>query len=291
MRTPRGGDVGAHRVGREVEDVAVAARGQHHDVGEVGLDRAGDHVAGDDPAGLAVDQDQLEHLVAGVLRDRAGRDLALHRLVGADQQLLAGLPAGVEGARDLHAAEGAVVEQAAVVAGEGDALGDALVDDVGADLGQAVDVRLARAVVAALHGVVEEAVRGVAVLLVVLGRVDAALGGDRVRPARGVLVAEGLHVVAGLAEGGRGRAAGQAGADDDDVELAAVGGVDQPVVHLAGGPAVLDQAGGRLGVDELLGRRRVVAVGVVGALLGRAVEDGQAADVCGGCHESISLSR
>ena len=95
--------------------------------------------------------------------DGAGGDLALERLVGADQQLLAGLAAGVEGAGDLHAAERAVVEQAAVLAGERDALRDALVDDVGADLGQPVDVRLARAVVAALDGVVEEPVDRVAV--------------------------------------------------------------------------------------------------------------------------------
>ena len=290
VRTPRGGDVGAHRVGREVEDVAVAARGQHHDVGEVGLDRAGDHVAGDDPAGLAVDDDQLEHLVAGVLRDRAGRDLALHRLVGADQQLLTGLATGVERAGDLHTTERAVVQQTAVLTREGHALRDALVDDVRRDLGEAVDVRLARAVVAALHGVVEEAVRRVAVLLVVLRRVDAALRGDRVRTTRGVLVAEGLHVVAGLAHGGGGRAAGQAGADDDHVELAAVGRVDQPVVHLVRGPAVLDQAGGRLRVDELLALG-VVPVRVVGPLLGRGGQDGQAADVGVGCHLGVSLIR
>ena len=61
--------------------------------------------------------------------DRAGRDLALEGLVGADEQLLAGLAAGVERAGHLHAAEGAVVEQAAVLAGERHALRDALVDD------------------------------------------------------------------------------------------------------------------------------------------------------------------
>ena len=158
VRAPRRGDVAAHRVGREVEDVAVAAGREHDGVGEVRLDLAGDEVAGDDAAGLAVDDDDLEHLVAAEHLHRAGRDLALERLVGADEQLLARLAAGVERARDLDAAEGAVVEQAAVLAGEGHALRDALVDDVGADLGEAVDVRLARAVVAALDGVVEEAV-------------------------------------------------------------------------------------------------------------------------------------
>ena len=70
-------------------------------------------------------------------------DLPLQRLIGAEQQLLAGLPAGVEGPRDLHTAERAGVEQPAVLAGERHPLGDALVDDVAADLGQPVDVGFA----------------------------------------------------------------------------------------------------------------------------------------------------
>jgi hypothetical protein len=41
-----------------------------------------------------------------------------------------------------------------------------------------VDIRLAGAEVAALDGVVEKAADGVAVVLVVLGGVDAALRGD-----------------------------------------------------------------------------------------------------------------
>ena len=107
----------------------------------------------------------------------------IERLVGAEQQLLTGLAAGVERARHLRAAERPVVEQAAVLAGERHALGDALVDDVDADLGQPVDVGLTGAEVAALHGVVEEALDAVAVVLVVLRRVDAALRGDAVRAA------------------------------------------------------------------------------------------------------------
>ena len=267
MGAPGRGDVAAHGVGGEEEDVAVAAAGEDHDVGEVGLELAGDQVAHDDAAGAAVDDDQLDHLVAGVGLHRAGGDLALEGLVGADQQLLAGLAAGVEGARDLDAAEGAVVQQAAVLAGERDALGDALVDDVQADLGQPVDVGLARAVVAALDGVVEEPVDRVAVALVVLGRVDAALGGDRVGAARGVLVAERLHHVAGLAERGGGGGAGQAGADHDHREAAAVGRVGDPGLELPGVPALVDGAAGRLGVlDRVAGD--VVAGGVVGLLLG-----------------------
>ena len=102
----------------------------------------------------------------------------LERLVRAEQQLLAGLAARVEGARDLRAAERAVGEQAAVLARERHALRHALVDDVDADLRQPVDVRLARAEVAALDRVVEQAVDAVAVVLIVLRGVDAALRGD-----------------------------------------------------------------------------------------------------------------
>ena len=150
------------------------------------------------------------------MRDRAGADLALERLVHAEQQLLAGLAARVERARDLRAAERARVEQAAVFARERHALRDALVDDVDAQLGQSIDVGFARAEVAAFDGVVEQAVDRVAVVAIVLGGVDAALGGDAVRAPRAVLVAEALDVVAGFAERRRRGAAGQSGADDDD---------------------------------------------------------------------------
>ena len=208
---------------------------------------------------------ELDHLVARVAPHGAGGDLPLEGLVGADQQLLAGLAAGVERARDLDAAERAVVEQAAVLAGERHALGDALVDDVGADLGQAVDVGLARAVVAALDGVVEEPVDGVAVALVVLGGVDAALGRDRVGAARGVLVAERLHDVPGLAERRRRARPGQTGADHDHRQAAAVGGVGDPGLELPGVPALLDGAARGFGVDERVAGR-VVAGRVVGEL-------------------------
>src|SRR5690606_27362040 len=155
------------------------------------------------------------------------------------------------GAGDLGAAEGPGVEQASVLAGERHALGHGLVDDVHRDLGQAVDVRLAGAEVAALHRVVEEAVDGVAVAAVVLGGVDAALGGDGVGAPGRVLVAERLDVVAQLAEGRGGGAAGQAGADDDDGQLALVGGVDQAGAELALLPPLLDGPGRGLGVADL----------------------------------------
>ena len=112
VRAPDGGGVAALGVGGKIVDVAVAAGAQHHRIGDVRFDFAGDQVARDDAAGVAVDHHQVQHLVRGIHLHLAGADLPLQRLVSAQQQLLAGLAARVEGARNLRAAEGAVVEHA-----------------------------------------------------------------------------------------------------------------------------------------------------------------------------------
>ena len=186
----------------------------------------------DDAARLPVDEDEIEHFPARKQRDVAGVDLAEHRLIRAEQQLLAGLAAGVERSRHLRAAERPVVQQPAVLAGERDAGRDALVDDVDAELCEPIDVGLARAIVAPLDGVVEQAIDAVAVVPVVLRSVDAALRGDAVRAARAVENAEQLDAIALLAERGGGRRSGQPGADDDDFVFAAVRGVDELVLEL-----------------------------------------------------------
>ena len=204
---PGGGDVAALGVGGEIEDVPVAARGEDDGIAGVGGDFAGDHVADDDAPGVAIDDDDIEHLRAREHLDGALRDLFGKGAVSAEEQLLAGLAARVKGAGDLGAAEGAIRQQTAVLAGEGDAGGDALVDDGVADLGEAVDVCFARAEVAALDRVVEEPEYAVAVVLVVLGGVDAALGGDGVGPSRGILIAEALYPVAEVPQRGRRRGA------------------------------------------------------------------------------------
>jgi hypothetical protein len=184
--------VAAHGVGGQVEDVAVAAGAEHHHVGHVRLILPVTKVTRDDAACLAVHDHQVEHLAAVVHLHGAGLDLLLERRIGTEEELLPSLAARVERARDLRATEGAVGEEAAVLAREGHAGRHALVDDVHAQLGQAVDVGLTGAEVAALHRVVEQAVDAVAVVLVVLGGVDAALGRDGVRATRAVLEAEAL---------------------------------------------------------------------------------------------------
>ena len=195
----------------------------------------------DDAARLAVDRHQVEHLAPREQRDRAGIHLPHQRLIGAQQQLLAGLAARVERARDLRAAERSIVEQPAVLPRERHALRHALVDDVDRRLRQPIDVGFAGAIVAALDGVVEEPIDAVAVVAVVLGGVDAALRRDAVGAARAVVDEERLDVVAELAKRRRRRGAGQAGADDDDLILAAVGRVDELVFELAAIPLVGDR--------------------------------------------------
>src|SRR5208337_1243863 len=184
---PDGGGVAALGVGGKVEDVGVAAGGKHDGVGHVDCNLAVVQIAGDDAAGLAVDDDQVQHVHARVHGHGAEADLAFEGLIGSEKELLAGLAASVKRAGDLGAAERAVVEEAAVLACEGHALCDALVDDVDADLRKAVDVGFAGAEVAALDGVVEEPINAVAIIVVILGGVDAALCGDGVSAARAVL--------------------------------------------------------------------------------------------------------
>lgn len=90
---PDRGGVGVHGVGGQVEDVPVSAARENDGVREVRVDPAGDQVPGDDPAGPAVDDDQVEHLGARVHLDVAGGDLPAEGLVGAQQELLARLAA------------------------------------------------------------------------------------------------------------------------------------------------------------------------------------------------------
>ncbi len=157
--TEGAGDVAALGVRGKIENVAVAAGAEEHRIGRVAADFAGDHVADDDALGVAVHQHQIEHLGAREHLHLPGGNLRAQRLVGSEQKLLASLAACVKGSRHLRSTEGAVCEQSAVLTRQRHALGDALVDDVRADLGQAVDICLTRAEVTALDRVVEETVK------------------------------------------------------------------------------------------------------------------------------------
>src|SRR5690606_302654 len=93
----------------------------------------------------------------------------------------------------------------------------------------------------------------VAVVVVVLGGVDPALGGDGVGPPGRIVEGECLDVVAQLPESGSGRGPGQAGPHDDDLEAPLVVRIDEtdrePVVV----PLVRQRAGRNLGVEARRG--------------------------------------
>ena len=220
---PSGRTVRVHGVGREEEDVAVTAGSEYDGVCAETLDFARHQVAGDDTARLAVDHDQIEHLVTRVAHDGTLGNLTVQCGIGTQQQLLSRLAAGVERTRYLSTAERTVGQQTAVVAGKRNTLSYALVDDVVRHLGQTIDVRLAGAVVTALDRIVEQTEDGVVVVLIVLGSVDTALSGDGVGAAGRVGNAEHLDVVAQFAQRSGCGGAAQTGADDDDVEFTLVG--------------------------------------------------------------------
>ena len=150
----------------------------------VRLQFACEQIAYHDASATTIDNNGVDKFGAVVEVDSAEADLTSELLIGAEQQLLTGLTARIERAADLCAAKAAIVEQAAVLASERHTLRHHLVDDVHADFGEAMHVAFTGAEVAALNGVVEQAVHAVAIAAVVLGRVDAALSRNRVSPTR-----------------------------------------------------------------------------------------------------------
>ena len=192
--------VGIHCVGGKEIGVSITAGGNDHGVRAEPFELAGHEVAGDDTLRLTVDDDEVEHLVAGIGLHASVGNLLVQGCIGTEKELLAGLSAGVEGTAHLHAAEGAVGKISAVLAGERNSLCHALVDDGCTYLGKTIDVGFTAAVVTALDGVVEEPVDGIVVVLVVLGGIDTALCGDGVRTAGAVADAENLDVVSQFSE-------------------------------------------------------------------------------------------
>ncbi len=67
---------------------------------------------------------------------------------------------------------------AAVLARERNALSDALIDDVAANFSESINVRFARAKIAAFDRVVEQAINAVAIVLIIFRGIDSALGRD-----------------------------------------------------------------------------------------------------------------
>src|SRR5262249_7666031 len=115
-----------------------------------------------------------------------------------EQQLLPRLATGVKRPRHLSAPKRAIRQQTAILPSERNPLRHTLIDNIDADLGQAINVRLARPKIPAFYGVVKQSVNTVAIVGVVLGRIDAALRGNAMSPSGTILKTQAFHPVAQL---------------------------------------------------------------------------------------------
>ena len=217
--------VGSFGVGGQIVDVPVSAAGEDHRVGDVHAEFARNQVAGNDAARLPTDDDEVEHFRAGNHGDVSGVNLAFERLECAKKKLLTRLTTRVKSARHLSAAKGTIRQRATVLACKGNALRHALIDDVHADLRQPVYVTLASAEVPALDCAVKKAVNAIAVVRVILRRIDSPLRGDGMRAAWRILKTETFHSIAQLTERRGCGCPGETGSNDNYGMLALVGGV------------------------------------------------------------------
>ena len=235
-------------IGGEAVDVGVATAGQQHRVGGEDLEAAAELVAAHHAAGHPIDPDQLEHVPPGEQFHPTGGHLSHQGLIGAVEQLLAGLATGIEGSAQLGAAEAAVRQRAAVFAGEGNPLGHALIDDRTADLRKAMAARLTGTEIAPPDGVAEEPFDTVSVVGVIPGGVDAALGRHGMGSTRAVVERDHPDPIALLGQAGGGRGSSQTCAHDQNHEATPVRGADQGKVLPAAGPGRLERTAGKTGV-------------------------------------------
>ena len=183
-------------IGRQKEYVTVSTRCQDDAVAGVAGDLTSHHVADDDALGVAIDFDEVKHLMAVIHFHLTEANLPAQGRVGTEQQLLTGLTTRIKSTGDLCTTERAVRQKTAILAGEGHSIGHALVNNIRTHFGEAIDVGLAGAIVAAFNGVVEKTVHAIAIILIVFCGVDTPLRGDTVRTTRAVLIAEAGNIVA-----------------------------------------------------------------------------------------------
>jgi hypothetical protein len=122
--------------------------------------------------------------------------------ISTQEELLTSLPLSIESPRNLSPSERPIREESAILSGEWNSLRDTLVDDVYAELCEPIHVSLTRAKVAPFNGVVKETVRTISIILIIFCGVDASLRSDAVSPARRILEAKALHLIAELPERG-----------------------------------------------------------------------------------------
>src|SRR5260370_35894068 len=172
MGSPDGSRVRSLRVGREIENIGIPSRCEHNHIGSVAADLARQEVSRHDSARSAFHNHDIEQLAPDMHCHSSGSDLLLEGLISTQQELLSSLASRVEGPFDLHAAEGPIVQKPAVFSCKRHALSDALIDDVHTDFRQTVDVGFTGAKIATFDRILEKAKNAVAVIPLILRRVD-----------------------------------------------------------------------------------------------------------------------
>src|SRR5207237_8149239 len=97
--------------------------------------------------------------------------------------------------------------------------------------------------------VVEQAINAVAVVLIIFRGIDSTLRSDGMRAPWRILITKTSHVIAELAERCRGRTAGQAAANHDDLKFAAIVWTNESGMVLVTRPFAIERAGWNSGVE------------------------------------------
>ena len=228
--------VGIHCIGGKEIGIAISAGSKHNSVGTETLQFAGNKITSYNTFSLTVDNDEVEHLVAGITLDCAGGNFLIERCVCAQKQLLTGLTAGIKGTANLHTTERTVGEISAIFPCKRNTLGNTLVDNSRTNLCKTINIRFPAAVIASFDGIVKETIDGVVVVLIILCSVDTSLRGNGMCPARGITYTENLDIVPHLTEGSGGRCTAKAGSDDDYLKFTFIVWTYDPDFSLAPGP-------------------------------------------------------
>ena len=124
-----------------------------------------------------------------------------------------------------------------------------LINNIYTHLGQPINIGFTGAVIPTLHRIVEKPVYGITIILVILGRINASLGGNGMGPSGTVLITEAFYVIAQFSHGGGSRGACQATAHHNHLILPFIGRVNQLQVEAVLIPFLSHRSGWYFGVQ------------------------------------------
>ena len=195
-----------------------------------------DQISSNDPSGFTIDQNEIHHFVTVVHFYFSTTDLPVHCRIGPQQQLLSSLSFSVEGSGNQYPSKRAVVQQAAIVPGKGNPLGNTLINDIGRNLCQTINIGFSGTVIPSLDGIVKKSVGRITIPLIVFCGIDPSLGSDRMRSSWRILKTKCFDIVTQFGQSRRGRCSCQTGTHHNDIDQTLVGRTDKVDFTLMVGP-------------------------------------------------------